>query len=93
MFFLRKLKKHKPFINKRGYRQIYMPNHPEARPSGYVHEHRVVALEKYGEIPAGMVVHHKNGNKLDNRKRNLKLMTREKHSRLHYKKNIKNKKM
>lgn len=39
------------------------------------------ALE--GDVPSGCVVHHRNGNKLDNRPNNRIVLTREEHGLLH----------
>jgi hypothetical protein len=41
--------------------------------------HRLVYEKHYGEIPKGHVVHHINGNKLDNSIENLELMTLKEH--------------
>lgn len=41
----------------------------------YVGAHRLVYYHFYGEIPKGMTVNHKNGNKKDNHPLNLELMT------------------
>ena len=48
-------------------------------------KHRQV-MEKYLDVSLGFddVVHHKNGNKADNRIENLELMSRSAHSKLHY---------
>lgn len=40
-----------------------------------VKEHHLAAVQKYGRVPAGMVVRHVNGNKVDNRPENLVIGT------------------
>lgn len=64
-------------------------SHPYLRkPNGKAQSctrHRVVWMENYGEIPPGMVVHHKNFNKKDNRLENLQLVTYSEHSKIHHK--------
>ena len=46
--------------------------------------HRLLAVSEFGfEAVEGMVVHHKNGIKWDNRPDNIELMTNEEHARLH----------
>ena len=49
------------------------------------YEHRRVWIEANGEIPAGMKVHHINGNSSDNRLENLQLVTTSEHTTLHLK--------
>jgi hypothetical protein len=48
-------------------------------------------LKQLNSSEADLVVHHKNFNHLDNRKSNLKVMSREDHSRLHMLKLLKGK--
>jgi predicted DNA-binding protein YlxM (UPF0122 family) len=66
-------------ITYHGYQHIRMPDHPLADNRGYVKEHRLVWYNAYGEIPKGYHVHHRNGDKLDNRLENLELLSHRKH--------------
>ena len=51
-----------------------------------IDEHRFVAIQHWGEDAVrGMDVHHKNGNKLDNRIENLELLPRSEHVSKHFK--------
>lgn len=45
--------------------------------------HRKIWEKHYGTIPKGMLVHHVNENKQDNRIENLELLTRAAHCKLH----------
>lgn len=73
----------KSYITKEGYRQVYCPKHPDARENGYISEHKKNYEKKYGPVPAGKVIHHKNGNKLDNRPENLIAISPQEHYKIH----------
>lgn len=69
--------KHK---DKWGYIQIWMPEHPNSKMAGYIHEHRLVMSKHLGRpLTSNEFVHHKNGIKDDNRLQNLELMTKQVH--------------
>lgn len=85
-------------INNLGYYKIRMLEHPFKDGNGFVLEHRIIA-EKYlltkensieinGKLylKPDLVVHHKDGNKLNNDVNNLEIMTLSKHTSLHRKK-------
>jgi len=50
----------------------------------YAYEHRVVWWKKTGQLPTEEeVIHHKNGDKRDNKFENLELLSRKEHRKLH----------
>lgn len=57
-----------------GYVLIHEPEHPQADANGFVREHRVVMANMLGRLlESSEEVHHKNGDRSDNRPENLEL--------------------
>lgn len=80
-------RKHRSYVTKEGYVQKYKPSSPEARSDGYVAVHRDVASRKLGRpLRSNEVVHHRDGNKRNNRASNLQVMTRKQHWKVHHSK-------
>jgi hypothetical protein len=64
-------------IDKDGYALLKRPDHPRRNRHDYVREHRLVMEEKLGRyLEPGEVVHHKDGDKLNNHPDNLELFRR-----------------
>ena len=67
-----------------GYMYCYNPNHSLANKAGIVYEHRYVMSNHLGRwITTEEVVHHKDGNKANNRIDNLELTNLRDHAILH----------
>ena len=78
-------KKHPDYKTKEGYAQHYNPTSPDARENGYSPAHRDVARKKIKrDIGPNEVVHHKDGNKLNNKRSNLEVITKSEHYKKHH---------
>ena len=87
-FLNRSISKRKPkksvIVDAKGYKHVYLPEHPRAHKGGRVMEHIVVWERANGKyVPDGYCVHHINGDKGDNRIENLCLMTISEHTAFH----------
>lgn len=63
-------------------RNVRQINNPDKWTYEYLH--RAVYKDNFGEIPKGFVVHHKDENTHNNSPRNLKLLSNEEHTSLHF---------
>ncbi len=71
-------------VTSHGYVLLKRPDHPSADSRGYVYEHRLVAEQKIGrQLESDEHVHHKNGEKTDNRPENLEVLSAEEHRARH----------
>lgn len=72
-------------ISKHGYVRVRVgTGHPLADRNGYAYEHHVVWREAGNPHPKkNQVIHHRNGDKTDNRLDNLEIMTRLEHAKEH----------
>lgn len=68
------------YIDSRGYKVVHDNEHPNSDAKGRILEHRLVMSNILGRpLESHEQVHHKNGNRTDNRKENLELTTVSKH--------------
>lgn len=74
------------FVNPTGYVMVMAKDHPDASRAGYMLEHRLVAGMTIGRrlLPTE-IVHHKNGDKGDNRPENLEVLpNKREHFKRHF---------
>lgn len=72
------------YVNKKGYVCVRNTTHP-CNNAGYVLEHRLVIEKNLGRILGkNEVIHHKNGNRQDNKLENLELLNRSDHQKIHW---------
>ena len=70
-------------INAMGYLTIYAPAHPAAGHNGRVLEHRIIMEQVLGRpLTREEHVHHRNGDKTDNRPENLEVLAPDEHTRV-----------
>lgn len=70
------------YIDKRGYRRVWVPEHPKSFKGGYYYEHRLVAERMAGRmLSKDCTVHHISRDKTDNRERNLFICYEKEHLR------------
>ncbi len=75
--------------NGKKYKLVFLPEHPFSTLSGYVREHRLVAENKIGRrLLKSEIVHHKDGNTLNNDPSNLEVMDKRDHDRMNVPLNI-----
>lgn len=72
------------YISIHGYKLIYKPSHPDARPDGYIFEHRLVMEQKLGRrLLKKEKVHHLDHDKLNNTPNNLIILSNSDHMKEH----------
>ena len=75
--------------NGKYYKEIFMPTHPNSTSNGYVREHRLVMENHIGRLlRKDEIVHHIDGNTLNNETDNLELLPKKIHDRNNVKLNI-----
>lgn len=70
-------------LGTQGYVYIWCPDHPLAQADGYVAEHRMVAWDAGLFSDSQLAVHHRNGDRTDNRLENLEPIDGSSHALRH----------
>lgn len=71
-------------VSKGDYNYAVVREHPHATKHGYVLHHRVVVENALGRLlNPNEIVHHKNRRRKDNRRKNLEILDKHSHARLH----------
>lgn len=71
-------------ITAQGYLIVSAPDHPRKNSQGMVFAHRIATEKHFGRfLDADEVVHHKDGNRLNNDPANLMVLSASEHSLLH----------
>jgi hypothetical protein len=87
--FYKGIKYHIARAGGKPYRLIHKPEHPRADYKGYVREHRLVMEQHLGRyLLPSEIVHHKDGDTLNNTRDNLEVMEKVEHDRLNTPLNI-----
>jgi hypothetical protein len=72
------------YINSMGYVLVYAPNHIYADKDGFIQEHRLVVERDIRRVLwPHEHIHHINGDRKDNRRENLDIMTSSEHCKEH----------
>lgn len=72
---------------RKGYVELYMPDHPMSAADGYLFEHRYVMANHLGRmLSQDEDVHHIDENTLNNDESNLQVLSRSEHVKLHHRK-------
>ncbi len=65
-----------------GYHSVYEPNHPMSMRNGYIRLHRKIMFDAGIFTDKSLEIHHKNGNKKDNRIENLEVISKAYHCKI-----------
>ncbi|MDR4491390.1 MAG: HNH endonuclease [Candidatus Nitrosocosmicus sp.] len=79
------------YIDSRGYKSLYMPEYPNCDKRGRILEHRYIMEQHIGRhLTKVEIIHHRDGNKLNNDISNLVITKRGKHQQDYHSKDMSN---